>query len=330
MVTRSDPFAMLSRQAMLAAASAEQGHLSTSRSRARTERAERSESGPVAASPATTGAAQVPEATPGQAPSSAAGVALRGERDTQPHDGVRIVFLGPVRIESADSVCEIKDKKAILLLFLLAVRGASSRQQSASLLWPATDSERSQGSLRLRIHKLNRLCPGLIQSHLTSIFLRPGIAHDIGFLTGSEDIPLEVALKAHRGHLIGSLEFAENPQLNAIITHYRQQFVTKASTLLERLARECAEARDYRQATDYLSQILLLTPHDEAVCRHLMRVHVLSGRRAAAIETYEAFRRNMRESLGIEPDARTKRLHMDILLLQHEPDSSSGALSEQD
>ena len=233
---------------------------------------------------------------------------------------IRIDFLGPVRIRVDDQICEANDKKAILLLFVLAVRGSTSRQQMASLLWPGTDSERSQGSLRLRIHKLNRICPGIIQSHLNAIALHPIVAHDLGFLTGEHEIPLDVALEAHRGHLIGSMEFPDNPQLNAIIAHYRQQIVNKAASLLYRNAKERAIAHDYRQAIEFLNQILLLSPHNEAACRHLMRVHVLSGCRAAAIETYEAFRKNMRDSLGIEPDTKTKRLHMDILTLQHDGD----------
>ena len=233
---------------------------------------------------------------------------------------VEIDFLGPVRIRVNQQVCEANDKKAILMLFVLAVRGSTSRQQMASLLWPGTDSERSQGSLRLRIHKLNRICPGLIQSHLNSIALHPAVKHDLGFLTQDQEIPLEVALAAHRGHLIGSMEFPDNPQLNAIIAHYRQQITNKSASLLYKNAKACALEKNYRQAIDYLNQILLLSPHNEAACRHLMRVHVLSGCRAAAIETYEGFRKNMRESLGIDPDTKTKRLHMDILTLQHDSD----------
>lgn len=258
------------------------------------------------------------------APAAARPTASPGDARTDATaNEVAIDFLGPVRIRSASGSTEIKDKKAILLMFLLAVRGASSRQQLASLLWPGTDSERSQGSLRLRLHKINRIHPGMIQSHLTSVFLNPKIRHDIGFLTDNEEIPLSIALDAHRGHLIGSLEFPENPQLNAIIAHYRQQLVAKSAKLLERHAKECADAGDFHQAIYFLSQILLLSPHDESACRQLMRVHVLSGCRAAAIETYESFRRNMRETLGIEPDGRTKRLHMDILMLQHEPDNNA-------
>lgn len=232
---------------------------------------------------------------------------------------VEIRFLGQVKIccEAGDIV--VNDKKAILLLFVLAVRGATSRQQMASLLWPGTDAEHSQGSLRLRIHKINRLCPGLIRSHLSSIFVCPGCAHDISFLTSDEEIPLAVAMDAHRDHLIGSLEFPENPQLNAMLGHYKAQLISKSATLLYKHARVAATSKNLDQAVYFLNRILLLSPHNETACRNLMRVHVLNGCRARAIETYEAFRRNMRESLGIEPDSKTKRLHMDILSAQEDP-----------
>ncbi len=241
-----------------------------------------------------------------------------------------ITFLGPVRIACDGQVFEANDKKAILLLFILAVRGATSRQQMASLLWPGTDSERSQGSLRLRIHKINRMCPGLIRSQLNSIFLDPAVTHDLGFISTNEEMTLQVALDAHRGHLIAALDFPENPQLNAIISHYRQQIVNKATTLLYSHARLAALAKSYRDAVYYLEQILLLSPRNEAACRHLMRVHVLNGCRAAAIETYEAFRKNMRESLGIEPDTKTKRLHMEILTLQHDADYAATIQADLD
>ena len=232
---------------------------------------------------------------------------------------VRIEFLGQVRIPHEAANIVVNDKKAILLMFVLAVKGATSRQQMASLLWPGTDSEHSQGSLRLRIHKINRLCPALIRSHLSSIFLGHGVEHDIAFLTADEEIPLAVALDAHRDHLIGSLEFSENPQLNAMLGHYKNQFASKAVSLLYRHARNAAVDRNLDQAVYFLNRILLLSPHNETACRNLMRVHVLNGCRASAIETYEAFRRNMRDNLGIDPDTKTKRLHMEILSAQEDP-----------
>ena len=233
---------------------------------------------------------------------------------------IAIQFLGQVCIHTESGAIVVNDNKAILLMFVLAVRGATSRQQMASLLWPGTDSEHSQGSLRLRIHKINRLCPGLIHSHLNSIFFGPGVGHDVQFLTSDEEITLEVALEAHRDHLVGSLEFPENPQLNAMLNHYKGQLVSKSSTLLYKHARNAATKRNLDQAVYFLNRILLLSPHNETACRNLMRVHVLNGCRATAIETYEAFRRNMRESLGIEPDTKTKRLHMDILSTQEDPE----------
>jgi DNA-binding SARP family transcriptional activator len=233
---------------------------------------------------------------------------------------IEIQFLGQVQVHAEAGSVVINDKKAILLMFVLAVRGATSRQQMASLLWPGTDAEHSQGSLRLRIHKINRLCPGLIQSHLNSIFFSAATGHDIGFLTADEEIPLSVALDAHRDNLIGSLDFPENPQLNAILSHYKNQLVSKSTSLLYRHARAAATSRSLDQAVYFLNRILLLSPHNETACRNLMRVHVLNGCRATAIETYEAFRRNMRESLGIEPDSKTKRLHLDILSAQEDPE----------
>lgn len=232
---------------------------------------------------------------------------------------IEIEFLGHVRIRTEGGMIVVNDKKAILLMFVLAVRGATSRQQMASLLWPGTDSEHSQGSLRLRIHKINRLFPGLIQSHLSSIFFCPGVKHDIGFLTADDEIPLQVALDAHRDHLISSLEFPENPQLNAMLSHYKGQMASKAANLLYKHARAAAAGNSLDQSVYFLNRILLLSPHNETACRNLMRVHVLNGCRASAIETYEAFRRNMRESLGIEPDTKTKRLHMEILSAQEDP-----------
>ncbi|WP_297906387.1 BTAD domain-containing putative transcriptional regulator [Thiomonas sp.] len=233
---------------------------------------------------------------------------------------IDIQFLGQVHVHAESGSIMINDKKAILLMFVLAVRGATSRQQMASLLWPGTDGEHSQGSLRLRIHKINRLCPGLIQSHLNSIFLSPAVGHDIAFLTAEEEIPLPVALEAHRNNLIGSLDFPENPQLNAVLNHYKNQLISKSTSLLYRHARAAATSRSLDQAVYFLNRILLLSPHNETACRNLMRVHVLNGCRASAIEAYEAFRHNMRENLGIEPDAKTKRLHLDILSAQEDPE----------
>ncbi len=49
---------------------------------------------------------------------------------------IRIQFLGQVCIFRDGVEIVVNDKKAILLMFVLATKGATNRQQMASLLWP--------------------------------------------------------------------------------------------------------------------------------------------------------------------------------------------------
>ncbi|MDE2105736.1 MAG: bacterial transcriptional activator domain-containing protein [Patescibacteria group bacterium] len=232
-----------------------------------------------------------------------------------------ITFFGPVSIRSDSASLVVTDRKAMLLAFLLALRGTCSRHQLGSLLWPNSASERALASLRVRIHKINKEFPGIIVSNSSSVHLDPSVTHDIDFLSSDRQIPAQTALQAHRGHLLSSLDFPDLPQINVIVRHCRQKTASLACSFLYSQVMNCLESKQYPQAVYFLHQILLTSPHNETACRHLMRVHVLSGRRAAAIEAYESFRAGMREALGIEPDAKTRRLHLEILMLQNEDEN---------
>jgi DNA-binding SARP family transcriptional activator len=61
------------------------------------------------------------------------------------------------------------------------------------------------------------------------------------------------------------------------------------------------------------ARLLAIDPLQEEVHRTLMRLYVRQGRRAAALRQYQACVAILQKELGVEPEAQTKRLYLEIL-----------------
>jgi DNA-binding SARP family transcriptional activator len=83
----------------------------------------------------------------------------------------------------------------------------------------------------------------------------------------------------------------------------RQAFVEATERLIALLEDE----RDYRAAIGYAQRLLKHDPLQEAIYCHLMRLHALSGDRAAALRAYHACAAILQRELDVEPGPATPR-----------------------
>src|SRR5919199_6899772 len=76
--------------------------------------------------------------------------------------GLRVLLLGPPRIEREGRPIQVDTRKAIALLAYLAVTGERhSRDALAALLWPDFDHRRARAALRRSLSALTTALPGM-------------------------------------------------------------------------------------------------------------------------------------------------------------------------
>jgi DNA-binding SARP family transcriptional activator len=94
----------------------------------------------------------------------------------------------------------------------------------------------------------------------------------------------------------------------------RERFQMMNLMLLDKLVQYCEIHREYDAGLSYGWQILRHDHAYERAHRQIMRLYYMSGDRTQALHQYERCVIALREELGVEPSARTKRLYEQIQL----------------
>jgi DNA-binding SARP family transcriptional activator len=119
---------------------------------------------------------------------------------------------------------------------------------------------------------------------------------------------LEAAANLYGGELLAGLDVeseAFESWRRSEDTRYRDQI---ADVLLRMTAR-LAEDGETERAIETASRLLHLDPLHETAARQLMRLYVESGRRASALQIYRELSARLRDELGVEPEAETRRAY---------------------
>ena len=89
---------------------------------------------------------------------------------------------------------------------------------------------------------------------------------------------------------------------------------------LERLTLLLEQQREYTEAIQAAQKLLRHDPLHEATYRHLMRLHALSGDRAAALRTYHTCSSVLERELATEPSPATREVYESLLRKDSSPD----------
>jgi predicted ATPase len=82
---------------------------------------------------------------------------------------------------------------------------------------------------------------------------------------------------------------------------------------LEQLVLLLEDQRAYRAAIGHARRLLQRDPLHEGTCRRLMRLHALTGDRAAALRVYHACATGLERELGMEPSSATREAYQRLL-----------------
>jgi LuxR family transcriptional regulator, maltose regulon positive regulatory protein len=110
----------------------------------------------------------------------------------------------------------------------------------------------------------------------------------------------DTAVKLYRGEF---MQGCYGDWIEEQRTYYRTQYLH----MLETLAMAAAQSRTWAQALQLAQQVLRDDPFREEMHCLVMRAQAALGNRAALKEQYEHLRKLLREELGVEPAARTRK-----------------------
>ncbi|OQA47523.1 MAG: Transcriptional regulatory protein MoaR1 [Chloroflexi bacterium ADurb.Bin325] len=200
-----------------------------------------------------------------------------------------------------------------LLAYLIVHRGAPQpRQRLAFMLWPDSSEEQARTNLRNLIHLLRQALSDAdygLRGEGQVIFWEPDQPYTLDIVEFENAIAagqMALAVELYAGDLLPEcyLDWVA-PERERL----RQMYLAA----LERLAQDAEEAHNYESALGYALRLLREDPLCEAHCYRLMRLHTLTGNRAAALRAYHAFATALSRELGIEPSPATQRMYAQLL-----------------
>ncbi len=209
---------------------------------------------------------------------------------------------------SVDAVLA-QPKRLALLAFLVIDPPPRFHSRDALLLrfWPEKDESHARGSLSQALAFLRRhLGDELVQTRgindvgVNHALISCDVLQFEGFV---EEGRHERALAKYQGDLLSAFHVDGDHEFDEWVSVQRARLRDRAVRCAKAVSRAAEQAGDRSLAVVSARHALLLAPLDESAAVTALNALVAAGRPALAIAEYEAFRRRLREELGIEPSA---------------------------
>jgi DNA-binding SARP family transcriptional activator/tetratricopeptide (TPR) repeat protein len=217
------------------------------------------------------------------------------------YDAVPVTGLNTPRLQS-------------LFAYLVLHRDAPQpRRQIAFCLWPDLPEDRARANLRKLFYQLQRALPNaahFLYADKFNVQWQPTVAVGVDVAEFEAQAALATglsrALELYRGDLLPDC-------YDDWIVPERERLKQVHLDMLEHLIRQREAGQDYAAALSLAQQLLHRDPLREEVQRHVMRLHVLNGDRAAALRAYQNCVTVLQRELGVEPGPVTRQVYEQLL-----------------
>jgi len=229
-----------------------------------------------------------------------------------------------MRISSGDetiSSVNTNRLRSLLAYLVLHARSPQSREYLAFLLWPDSEEAQARTNLRQLLHHLRKALPDgdrLIKTDAQTMYWEPdeGAEIDVSDFQSAIAAAGESASRADVSGEKSALERAaalyEGDLLPDLYDEWlqplREQLKQQRLAALSRLAELLEQAADYPAAIQVAERLIAADSVRELSYRQLMRLHLLSADRAAAVRVYHQGLKVLRRELGISPAPETRAL----------------------
>ena len=234
---------------------------------------------------------------------------------------MKILLLGaPLILMDQSSLESLRRKNRALIFYLAAHAAPVTRDQILSLFWPDTPRSMAQQTLRTMLHDLRKHLENrylvLEDDRLT---LDQQVEVDVrefeaGLTSPTPEISSLVStLKLYRGAYLDGFTLPDTPSFDDWMVIEREHYLALAIKGYATLSRLYEAERDHAAALGALSQALAFDPLQEDLQREALRLHYLSGDRAAAIRRYEVLCKLLSEEMGLPPMPETRAVYDAII-----------------
>ena len=230
---------------------------------------------------------------------------------------IQLRLLGITDLVGADGtsldVVLSQPKRFAMLAYLAASRPLRLHRRDSllALFWPESDETRARGALSQSLSFLRRaLGEGVIISRGAEEVGVDGarIECDVDWFEQAADAGEHAyALARYAGDLLAAFHVTGCNDFDDWVAAERARLRERAARSAKAVSRASEAAGDRSAAVVAARHALLLAPHDESAARRVLTVLEQAGRPALAVAEYDAFRRRLRDDLGIEPSADLKR-----------------------
>ncbi|MFN8440642.1 MAG: BTAD domain-containing putative transcriptional regulator [Caldilineaceae bacterium] len=257
---------------------------------------------------------------------------------------LQIRLFGPGQLRAASGqIVQVQARKELAALAYLLLEGgqAQSRDLLQALLWGDLNTESARNNLRVALSRLQSLIgptenttatPKLLQTSRIDVQLNPAapIWVDVTvFLellaktrhhehaSRSACLPcfqtLQKAVELYQAEFLAGFALADSPAFEEWLFLQRERLHVLVSDAYRDLAAYAETTEDWRGARSYAQRQIELDPLCEPAYRQQMRLLIRQGERSAALAVFERCRQQLYEELGLDPEAETLALHMQIL-----------------
>ncbi|MGQ0602887.1 MAG: ATP-binding protein, partial [Anaerolineales bacterium] len=259
---------------------------------------------------------------------------------------IKVLLLGPPRVERAGVPVEFGTRKALALLAYLEVtRQPHSRESLTALLWPESDQTHARAALRSTLWALHKaLGAEWLEVERETVSLS---AASIPWL--DVDVFRErLAGTRKHGHPADEVCPACLTALDEAVTLYRADFMTgftlrdspgfdewcffqteglrrEVAVALEKLVSGHSAQKEVEHAIGFARRRLALDPLHEPTHRDLMRLYAWAGQRAAALRQYAEVKQLLSDELGAPLQESTTQLYEAIREDRLPPGSATAA-----
>jgi DNA-binding SARP family transcriptional activator/predicted ATPase len=225
---------------------------------------------------------------------------------------LRLLLLGPPRLERGDRILQVDTRKATALLAYLALSGERpSRDWLAAFLWPDSDERRAKAALRRTLSALKRAVGGeaLFASREVIALQDDAVWCDVfAFRQAVAAGSLTAAVDLYRDDFMAGFSLRDSIPFDDWQLQQQESLRREFSRALARLAQTGAG----ETAVAYARRWCRVDPLREEAHRTLMRLLAENGRANDALMQYRDCVRILDEELGVPPLPETTALYQAI------------------
>ena len=206
-------------------------------------------------------------------------------------------------------------QQSLIAWLLLHSGQAQLRSRVAATLWPETGDAQARNNLRKLLHDLREAWPDVdewVVSDRDTVSWAPSDYNlDVAQFTALLEEPadshlIRQAVSVYAGDLLPDC-------YDEWIMPHRDRLRQSYMSLLERGTSLAEAERDYKTAIVYAQRLVQEEPLGEDFHLSLMRLHVKSGSRTAALRQYHSCASILREELSVNPGSDVQQMYRSLL-----------------